>query len=298
LGRNSIEKEDPMSHSKFNSFRFWRALSVPALFALAVLTIAGCASKEQKAIDQAKAQAAKTGQAQQVVTVDKTGTTTTTVVQPPTQGQTAEAITTTTTPPTAGAAAPPPSGPSVSAVPQLPPPVEPIRIAIPAGTTLAIRIDQRISVKTSHKGDTFTGEVVEPVVAGDGSSVVPKGTPVGGVVDEAHRRGHFKGSSALELRLTSLTLNGTEYPLATKDMARTRKGKGKRSAGIIGGSAGLGMLVGGVATGGVGLVVGGLVGGGAGTAVAGATGNRDVDIPAESVVHFTLAEDLEVEAAK
>jgi hypothetical protein len=52
------------------------------------------------------------------------------------------------------------------------------------------------------------------------------------------------------------------------------------------------MVVGGVATGGVGLVVGGLVGGGAGTAAAGATGNRDLDIPAESIVHFTLAEDL------
>jgi hypothetical protein len=55
--------------------------------------------------------------------------------------------------------------------------------------------------------------------------------------------------------------------------------------------------VGGVATGGVGLVVGGLVGGGAGTAAAGLTGNRDLDIPAESIVHFKLAEDLVVQAA-
>ncbi len=61
---------------------------------------------------------------------------------------------------------------------------------------------------------------------------------------------------------------------------------------MIGGGAGLGMLVGGVATGGVGLVVGGLVGGGAGTAAAGLTGNRDLDIPAESIVRFKLADDL------
>jgi hypothetical protein len=64
---------------------------------------------------------------------------------------------------------------------------------------------------------------------------------------------------------------------------------------LIGGGAGLGMLVGGIATGGVGLVVGGLAGGGAGTAAAGLTGNRDLDIPAESVVHFTLADDLVVQ---
>jgi hypothetical protein len=115
---------------------------------------------------------------------------------------------------------------------------------------------------------------------------------VAGVVDESHRRGHFKGASVLELRLTSLTLNGTRYPLETRDLRETKKGKGKRSAALIGGGAGLGMLIGGVASGGAGLVIGGLAGGGAGTAAAGLTGNRDLDIPAESIVHFKLADDL------
>jgi hypothetical protein len=58
------------------------------------------------------------------------------------------------------------------------------------------------------------------------------------------------------------------------------------------------MLVGGVASGGTGLLVGGLVGGGAGTAVAGLTGNRDIDIPAESIIHFKLADDLVVQPAQ
>jgi len=257
-------------------------------FALAAALIAGCASKQEKALEQAQTQAAKTGQAQQVVTVAKDGTTTTTVVQPPAKGQTNQAITTTTTPPAAGSPAPAPSEPRVSPVPPPPPPP----VSIPAGTSLAIRIDQRISVKSSRAGDTFTGEVVAPVLASDQSTLVPKGAPVGGVVDVSHKRGHFKGRSTLELRLTSLTLNGTEYKLATRDLSQTKKGKGKRSAAMIGGGAGLGMLVGGIATGGVGLLVGGLVGGGAGTAAAGLTGNRDINIPAESVVHFTLAEDL------
>jgi len=262
---------------------------------LAVAGLTGCASKEQKALDQAKQQAAKTGQAQQVVTVDKTGTTTTTIVQPPAAGQTTQATTTTVAPPAAGAPALAPSGPTVSAVPQPPPPVVPANITIPAGTNLAIRIDQRISVKRSRAGDKFTGELVDPVLAVDNSVVLPKLTPVGGIVAVSHRRGHFKGASLLELRLTSLTLNGTQYPLTTKDLAERKKGKGKRSTAMIGGGAGLGMLVGGIATGGVGLVVGGLVGGGAGTAVAGLTGNRDLDIPAESIVHFKLADELVVQ---
>jgi hypothetical protein len=58
------------------------------------------------------------------------------------------------------------------------------------------------------------------------------------------------------------------------------------------------MLVGGVASGGVGLLVGGLVGGGAGTATAGLTGNRDLNIPAESIVRFNLADDLVVQLAQ
>jgi hypothetical protein len=272
----------------------WRVLSA-AVLVVALVGLGGCASKQDKALEQARQQAVKTGQAQQVVTVDKSGVTTTTVVQPPAAGQTAEATTTTVTPLAAGQPAPAASGPTVSAVPLPPAPVVPANVTIPAGTALAIRIDQRISVKSSRAGDKFTGEIVNPVVASDGSVILPKGTAVGGAVVAAHRRGHFKGRSLLELRLTSLTLNGTEYPLTTKDLAESKKGKGKRTAGMIGGGAGLGMLVGGIATGGVGLVVGGLVGGGAGTAVAGATGNRDLDIPAESIVHFTLAEDLVVQ---
>jgi hypothetical protein len=260
---------------------------------LVVAALSGCASKQDKALELARKQAAATGQAQQVVSVDKNGTTTTTVVQPPVAGTKDEAVTTTVTPLAAGAPIPPPTEPTISAVPQPPPTVN-----IVAGTTLTIRVDQRISVKASRAGDTFSGELVDPVIASDNSVVLPKGTLVNGVVDVSHRRGHFKGRSLLELRLTSLTLNGTQYPLVTADMARSKKGKGRRSAALIGGGSGLGMLVGGVASGGVGLVVGGLVGGGAGTAVAGLTGNRDVDIPAESIVRFTLSDDLVVPLAK
>jgi len=273
------------------------SLGTPVLVLLvAVALLSGCKSKQEQALDQAKQQAATTGQPQQVVSVDKNGTTTTTVVQPPAAGQKSEAITTTATPPAAGAPIPAPSEPKVSAVP--PPPAIPVNATIPAGTTLAIRIDQRISVKSSRAGDTFTGEIVDPVLDTNNGVLVPKGALVGGVVDVSHRRGHFKGRSMLELRLTSLTLNGTQYPLATRDLARSKRGKGRRSTALIGGGAGLGMLVGGVATGGVGLVVGGLVGGGAGTAAAGLTGNRDIDIPAESIVHFKLADDLVVQPAQ
>ncbi|HKF47830.1 MAG TPA: hypothetical protein VKB38_10775 [Terracidiphilus sp.] len=283
-----------------------RLLALLFVTTLFVAAVSGCSSKQEKALEQAKKQAAATGQPQQVVTVDKAGNTITTVVQPPAQGQKEPTVVTTTAPPPAGSPAPAASDPTVSPVGspafstarqplQMPQPPAPVNVSIPAGTSLAIRVDQRISVKTSHAGDQFTGEVVEPVAASDGGILVPKGAPVKGVVDASHKRGHFKGASILQLRLTSVTLNGTEYPLETRAFAERKKGKGKRSAAFIGGGSGLGMLVGGVASGGVGLLVGGLAGAGAGTAAAGLTGNRDIDIPAETVVRFTLADDLVVQ---
>ncbi len=293
--------------------------------ALAVALFTGCKSKEDVALDQAKQQAAATGQAQQVVSTDVSGTTTTTIVQPPLPGQTTQAVTTTTTRAgTVAAAKPAPvvspaSGPVVGPVPTpvtgpgvpvgtgygaataptaVPAPglVTPVDIRVPAGTSLTIRINQHISVKTTRPGTRFTGEVAEGVTAPDSTRVIiPRGIPVAGVVDASHRRGHFKGASILELRLTSLSLNGQNYALDTHDVVRTKKGKGKRSTAFVGGGSGLGMLIGGVATGGVGLVVGGLAGGGAGTALAGLTGNRDLDIPAESLMRFRLADELVVQ---
>jgi hypothetical protein len=294
-----------------------RKVVVAMTLALALVMVAGCKSKEDAAIDKAKQQAAASGQAQQVVSTDKNGTVTTTTVQPPAPGQATQAVTTTVAPAAGGVAAntpatapgaagqpvaaeqmdasgqsaPPAASPAAGAAPI----VRPADVNIAAGTNLTIRINQHISVKSSHAGEQFDGEVVDPVVGENGRVVIPKGTPVGGVVVASHRRGHFKGSSILELRLTNLTLNGTRYRLDTNDLTQTKKGKGKRSAAFIGGGTGLGMLVGGVATGGVGLLVGGLVGAGGGTALGGLTGNRDIDIPAESIVRFKLADNLVVQ---
>jgi hypothetical protein len=290
---------------------------------LALVMLAGCKSKQDAAIETAKKQAAATGQPQQVVSTDSNGNVTTTTVQPPVQGQPTQAVTTATTPAAGVAANTPataPGGPADAATgqaatgqamtagqmdssgqavaapaPGAAPIVRPADVNVAAGTNLTIRINQHISVKTSRAGDRFTGEVVEPVVGSGDRVVIPKGAPVSGVVVASHRRGHFKGSSILELRLTYLTLNGSRYALDTGDLTRTKKGKGKRSAAIIGGGAGLGMLVGGVATGGVGLLVGGLVGGGGGTLLSGLTGNRDIEIPAESIVRFKLADNLVIQ---
>jgi len=299
----------------YDFLRRGRTATLALSFAVA---LTACESKMDKAIDQAKQQAASTGQPQQVVAVDGAGTTTTTVVQPPAKGQTAGAIATTSTPPPPGGPVPAAQDPRVMPLGGMPPgddpnqaegptagamgsgkafPSGPVKVTIQAGTNLAVRVDQHISVKSNRAGDTFTGELVNPVVDPNGVAVVPKGTRVTGVVDASHARGRVKGASVLELRLTTMTLGGNEYQLRTADLTQTKKGKGKRSAAMIGGGAGLGMLIGGLAGGGKGMLIGGLAGGGAGTAGAAMTGNKDLEVPAESIVHFKLAQDLVIQGA-
>ncbi|ADV81112.1 hypothetical protein [Terriglobus saanensis] len=295
-----------------------RISTAAGMLVLSMLVLSGCQSKQDKAVDAAKQQAIATGQPQQVVSVDRSGNTITSIVRPPAPGQKEASVVTTTTP--AGAnpstlpggtdfnagAAPAPAPTTAANAPAAGAPVQgqpvaggaavirPLDVHIAEGTTLAIRVNQHISVKTAMAGDPFDGTLAEGITGDDGRLIVPRGTPVAGVVSAAHKRGHFKGSSILSLRLTSMTFDGHRYPLSTGHLTRTKKGKGKRSAAWIGGGAGVGMLIGGIATGGVGLLVGGLAGGGAGTLIAGTTGNRDIDIPAESIVRFRLTEGLSV----
>jgi hypothetical protein len=172
-----------------------------------------------------------------------------------------------------------------------PPPAPQPALVLPRGTRLEVRLNQTINVKHVASGDRFTGTLAQPVVEGN-TVAVPSGSAATGEILLAHKRGRFKGKSVLALTLTRLEVNGTTYRIDTSNLARTKKGKGKRSAAFIGGGAGMGMLIGGIATGGVGLLVGGLAGGGAGALGAAFTGNGDLSIPAESVVVFRLQDAL------
>jgi hypothetical protein len=188
------------------------------------------------------------------------------------------------------AGTPPAASTATAATPAAPPTPAP-PLTLPRGTRLEVRLDETIDVKHVASGDRFGGTLAQPVVEGN-TVAVPAGSGASGEVLVAHKRGRFKGRSMMALTLTRLDVNGTQYRIETGSLARTKKGKGKRSAAFIGGGAGMGMLIGGLATGGVGLLVGGLAGGGAGALGAAFTGNSDLKIPAETVVTFRLQDAL------
>jgi hypothetical protein len=169
----------------------------------------------------------------------------------------------------------------------------PAPILIPAGTVLTVRLGEAVGSKISQPGQSFSATLASAVQV-DGNTVIPSGANASGTVVDAKPLGRFKGGASLQLKLTSINVNGTDMPVETSSIVRTAKGKGKRTGAMIGGGAGLGAIIGGVAGGGKGAAIGALAGAGAGTAGTAFTGNKDIVLPAESAVSFKLERSLEV----
>jgi hypothetical protein len=177
------------------------------------------------------------------------------------------------------------------AVAPTPEPTPPPPIVIPAGTVLNVRTTSPISTNSAQAKQEFEGSLSKPLMVGD-TVVVPVGAPVHGVIPQAKSAGRISGEGTLTLALSSLTVKGKPYQIATEPWAQDAKGRGKRSAAMIGGGGAAGALIGGLAGGGKGAAIGALAGAGAGTAGATMTGKRDVAIPAESILVFKLSKPL------
>jgi len=96
----------------------------------------------------------------------------------------------------------------------------------------------------------------------------------------------------LALALTNITIRGKDYPIQTGTLDSTVKGKGKRTAATTGGGAAGGALIGGLAGGGKGAGIGAAVGAVGGLVGGTVTGNKQIEIPAESPLTFTVAKSL------
>ncbi len=165
---------------------------------------------------------------------------------------------------------------------------------LPVGTRIRVRLAQTLSTKNSRTGDPFSGTVASPVQV-NGQTVIPAGSNATGTVIQSKRQGRFAGQAVLAVRLDSIRVDGGTYQVQTSRVERIEKGKGKRSAILAGGGAGLGALIGGLAGGGEGALIGGLVGGGGGAAGSAFTGSHDLLLPVESILTFDLDHSVTVQ---
>jgi len=166
---------------------------------------------------------------------------------------------------------------------------------IPAGTEVRVRLDRSLDTKRDPAGHGFDATLVFPISVDD-RVVVPNGTPFQGRVVESKESGRLKGRAVIGLALVSFQLNGVTYHIETAADVRTSASHKKRNLAFIGGGSGGGAAIGAIAGGGVGALIGAGAGAAAGTTAALITGKKDVKLPAETPLYFSLRGQVQVTA--
>lgn len=160
---------------------------------------------------------------------------------------------------------------------------------IPAGTTLAVRINDNLSSETTQEGSQFTGTLAADLTTSDGRVIFPRGADVAGRVITAKASGRLSESGELDLSVDSIRSGSQSVdvrvtPFAVKGQSHTKSNTTK-----IGGGAALGAIIGAIAGGGKGAAIGAGVGAGAGGAGAAATGKQPATVEAEAVLQFVTS---------
>ncbi|HWC16254.1 MAG TPA: hypothetical protein VG498_04540, partial [Terriglobales bacterium] len=162
---------------------------------------------------------------------------------------------------------------------------------IPAGTRISVRMIDGVDSTKNRAGDRFQASLQEPLTA-DGNIIVAKGSDVYGRLAESKESGKFSGRSQLQLELTGIVVNGQTVPLVTGEYEVTGKSRGASTAKRTVGGAAVGSIIGAIAGGGKGAAIGAGVGGAAGAGSEIITRGDQVKVPSETLLDFTLQQDL------
>lgn len=182
----------------------------------------------------------------------------------------------------------------------------PMARTVPVNTQFKVTLDRTLSSKISHPGDIFTVTLTEPLRNQQGDELIPAGTRINGVVQDAESGKIFasmRGKGKLSLRFQDVQLaNGQTLPIQATLLGVSQiNGKGKVSTNdegqVTGGTTGttaakdvgIGAGVGTIA----GLIFGGALKGLAIGAIAGggyvlANAGKDVELPAQTGLNLRL----------
>ena len=192
-------------------------------------------------------------------------------------------------PPTAGQSAPPA------------PVVTTRTYELPSGSEISVRTNETIDSGTAAEGQTFDAQVTRDARDANGDLVIPRGSRARVIIKSASKGSRFRGASDLVLDLQSVIINGRHYAIDTVDISQKGKsgvGANKRTAEYTGGGAALGAIIGAIAGGGKGAAIGAGAGAGAGVLTQVLTKGGAIEVPAESVLTFSLDRPLRVTAAE
>ena len=165
-----------------------------------------------------------------------------------------------------------------------------------SGTAVPVRTTEDINVNNAD-GQIFNGVVDQDVLDTNGRVAIPQGASAELIVRKTT-------SNNLTVDLESVTVDGERYAVVadqsavgttgTLETGAKTIGKNKKTATYVGGGALLGAIIGAATGGGKGAAVGAAAGAAAGAGAQIVTQGRNVRVPAESLVTFRLARDLNV----
>jgi hypothetical protein len=188
----------------------------------------------------------------------------------------------------------PASQPAPAPAPPPPPEPKPVKVTIPAGTSLAVRLIDPIDSGVNQPGETFRASLDAPLLDDDGNEVVPRGADVTLRLEEVRAAGRVEGRAELRIEAAYLDFDGRRYSLQTSAVERAGRSEGKRTAATVGTTAAVGAIIGAIAGGGKGAAIGAAAGAGAGTAASVMTKGKQVKVPSETLLEFTLQAPLTV----
>jgi hypothetical protein len=187
--------------------------------------------------------------------------------------------------------------------PQPPQPARPSQplpgtLTVPAGTILAIRINDFLSSDKNQIGDSFTAVLEQPIVV-NGWVVARRGQTIVGKVKEARKAGRVKGTSELGLELTDLTVvDGRQVPVLTELWKASGGTSHGQDAATIGTSTGFGALIGSAADWGRGAAIGAGAGAAAGIGAVLLTRGRPTILAPEDELSFRLVDAVNVDTTQ
>jgi len=180
-----------------------------------------------------------------------------------------------------------PGAPTAAAAPAARP-----AVMIAAGTLLRVRTIDNIDVDSSKAGAKYRASLDDPIMVG-GAVVIPKGADATLQAVKVQQSGKMKGNDLIQLKVTTVSVRGTAYPVVTSVVESKGKSEGKATARKTAGGAGLGALIGGIAGGGKGALIG-VAAGAATGAIVSASGQQHLKVPSETRLEFKLEADLKV----
>jgi hypothetical protein len=179
---------------------------------------------------------------------------------------------------------------------------------LPEGTTIRVRLQNRLSSASSEKGEAFQSKVASDVLRGD-QVLIPAGTEIDGQVVEVSS-GHPAGRGSLRLRPETIILSdGTRYQLHAyitqapgsntsigSEGAVVPDSRMKRDGIEYGVAVGAGATAGAIVGGPVGALTGTLIGAGVVTAHL-LISHPQAVLESGTVMEFTLSEPLQMTLA-